>query len=332
MRTHDCETAKRRIGESAKARRPAFTLVEMIVVLTIMLILTVIAVAVAPRFQENQRVVKAADLISQWLLTAKQLALRNQVATGVRLNPDQANPFFVRELEYIQQPDDFYVQPGVDLINSPQVRRILIARSSSSSMPPPYYDLVDLEPVPPPPAPQPTVVADFSGGFGPTNPNLWPVQLGDFIEYQGTGLVHRIIGVSAMTLQLDPFGAPTSQIVTSIRQYRIIRSPRVLTGETPLQLPKDVAIDGTPKFSGDPFGFLPPVDILFSPSGGVLSPAGVGGKIIFWIRDTSKDPSAPGEQFLVVIQVRTGFIAVHPVDVYSGSPYRFANDARSSGL
>jgi prepilin-type N-terminal cleavage/methylation domain-containing protein len=325
------ETAKRRNGETA-SHRSAFTLVEMIVVITIMAILTVIAVAVAPRFQENQRVVKAADQISQWLLTARVRALRDQVATGVRLSPDPNNSSLVRGLQYIQQPDDFIVQPGVDLINSPQARRIIIARSSSSNMPP-HYDLVDLEAVPPPPAPQPTVVSDFSGGFGPTAPPnnpLWPVQIGDYLEYQGTGLVHQIIGVSGSTLQLNPFGAPTSPISTSIRQYRIIRAPRVLTGETPLDLPKDVAIDGGQKFSGDPFS--PPGDIMFSPNGGVMNNPGVAGKIILWIRDTSKDPSAPGEQFLVVIQVRTGFIAVHPVDAYSADPYRFTKDARSSGL
>jgi prepilin-type N-terminal cleavage/methylation domain-containing protein len=324
MRTHD-------FYESAKRRR-AFTLVEMIVVITIMAILTVIAVAVAPRVQENQRVVKAADQISQWLLTARVLALRHQVATGVRLSPDPNNSSLVRQLQYIQQPDDFIVQPGVNPA-SPQVRRLIFAQPNPSYTPPPYY-LLDLEA-----PPQPTVASDFSGGFGSSS--LWPVQPGDFLEIQGTGLVHRILGIRNSNsspptildeLVIDPTGAPTNANNSPIQQYRIIRSPRVLTGETPLDLPKDVAIDGGQKFSGDPFS--PPGDILFSPSGGVMNNPGVAGKIILWIRDTSKDPSAPGEQFLVVIQVRTGFIAVHPVDAYSSNlnMYRFAFDDRSSGL
>jgi prepilin-type N-terminal cleavage/methylation domain-containing protein len=354
MYTHNRKTGKPRDGRRASLR-PAFTLVEMIVVLTIMLVLTVIVAAVAPRFQENQRVVKGADLISQWLLTAKQMALRNQTATGVRFNPDPTNSSLVRELQYIQQPDDFIAIPGV----SPQpgttipypIRRISpgvwLAGATGYSW---AGNLALLEP---PQVPQPWT--DFSGGFtNPPSPQLWPVQQGDFLEANGSGLVHQIIGISTppspypqeySLLQLaSPFSPQPGQAPTTVTlpllpgpltsQYRVIRAPRVLTGETPLQLPKDVAIDANQKFPGDPFGFTPPIDILFSPSGSVVSPAGVSGKIIFWVRDTGKDPSEPGEQFLVVIQVRTGFIAVHPADPYSSNlnMYRFAFDDRTSGL
>ncbi len=76
-------------------------------------------------------------------------------------------------------------------------------------------------------------------------------------------------------------------------------------------------------------------------------------RIVLWVRDYTKDLSpqalpsqpsntypvpfwppavTPGEEFLVFIQVRTGFIAVHPVDVGSTDPYRFTKDDRSSGL
>ncbi len=304
MQTHNFyQTAK---------RRRAFTLVEMIVVITIMAILTVIAVAVAPRFQENQRVVKGADQISQWLLTARVRALRDQVATGVRLSPDPNNSSLVRELQYIQQPDDFIVMVPNPSGGQPLVRRIGFN---------PMTNTYDLEPAPP-------GTPDFSGGLG--NPALWPVQAGDHIEFLGTGLVHLIAPISSTSLQLA--SNPSNQINLT-PQYRIIRAPRVLTGETPLDLPKDVAIDaGQSVLVTTALGLPLPLDILFSPSGGVLNQPGVAGKIIFWVRDTSKDPSAPGEQFLVVIQVRTGFIAVHPVDAYSGLPYRFANDDRSSGL
>jgi hypothetical protein len=144
--------------------------------------------------------------------------------------------------------------------------------------------------------------------------------------------------------------SPTGAGATA--EYRIIRQPRVLVGETPLQLPAGICIDATsPKFPGDTVP-APPRDIMFSPQGGVLNPS--GDAIILWVRDYTKDLSpqanagqagntypistwppggAPGDQFLILIQTHTGFIAEHPVNLSpGGDPYLFTRDARSSGL
>jgi hypothetical protein len=151
--------------------------------------------------------------------------------------------------------------------------------------------------------------------------------------------------VPAMTGTASASGGPTAE-------YRIIRQPRVLTGETPLQLPAGICIDPNPKLAGDTNGFGVPADIMFSPQGGVLNSGGRD-SIILWVRDYTKDlgpqllpnqpPNTypisawppggqPGEQFLILIQTHTGFIAQHPIDTSSGNPYRFTQDARSSGL
>jgi hypothetical protein len=106
-------------------------------------------------------------------------------------------------------------------------------------------------------------------------------------------------------------------------EYRVIRQPRVLTGETPLQLPAGICID--------PSQSIGPGDIMFSPQGGVLNSGG-SDKFILWVKDYTKDTSSPGEQFLILIQTHTGFIAQHPVNTGAGSPYLFTQDARSSGL
>jgi hypothetical protein len=117
----------------------------------------------------------------------------------------------------------------------------------------------------------------------------------------------------------------------STPEYRIIRQPRVLTGETPLQLPAGICIDPGPKYSKDPY-VLNQQDFMFSPQGGVLNSGG-NDRFIFWIRDYTKDASNPGEQFLVLIQTHTGFIAEHPVNTApGGDPYLFTKDARSSGM
>jgi prepilin-type N-terminal cleavage/methylation domain-containing protein len=402
--------------------RPAFTLVEMLIVVTIMLIITVAVVAVAPRFTDDRKLTRAADQIAQIFLTAKQRALRDQIPTGVRLLIDQqrsnlsaTTPLILgTEMQYIQQPDDFKggriglttVQLPPAITGTPFMEYVLAA------------------------VPDPSSPVDFTGGF--SDPTLWPVQAGDFLEVKGEGLVHRIlqvipgspaflwlapaapdqpnsapapppnppntvaiananqvavgmfvqssVGVTTIT-GINYYNTTTNSATITLAQpasgyltflpppppnasglpvvyasptaeYRVIRAPRVLVGETPLQLPAGICIDATsPKFPGDTVP-APPRDIMFSPQGGVLNPS--GDAIILWVRDYTKDLSpqanagqagntyplstwppggAPGDQFLILIQTHTGFIAEHPVNLSPGSdPYLFTRDARSSGM
>jgi hypothetical protein len=374
----------------------------MLIVVSILMIITVTVVAVAPRFTDDRKLSRAADGIAQWLLTAKQRSYRDQIPTGVRLFVDQ-NLFnqgkgsLVTELQYVQQPDDFKGPdtPGAGITVGP----VTISGVNNGF---PVLAAVGYG-------------VDFTGGFN--DQSLWSVQPGDNLEVKGTGLVHLITNIG---IYVDPNGVPHStmllaaaapsqggtilnantiqvmttnqlavgmfvngpsippntqitainntpptltitvsgqnltpgsilppllsfipQYTTSLtREYRVIRSPRVLTGETPLQLPAGICIDPSAKVANDlyalPLGATPPaapsIDIMFSPQGGVLNSGGRD-SIVLWVRDYTKDyPTSPGEQFLILIQVHTGFIAQHPIDTSSGNPYRFTQDARSSGL
>src|SRR6516164_4564583 len=77
--------ARQRLESRARSKRTenrsAFTLIEMLVVVSIILVITVAVVAVAPRFTDDRKLSRAADGISQWLLTAKQRSLRDQIPT-----------------------------------------------------------------------------------------------------------------------------------------------------------------------------------------------------------------------------------------------------------
>jgi prepilin-type N-terminal cleavage/methylation domain-containing protein len=129
------------------------------------------------------------------------------------------------------------------------------------------------------------------------------------------------------------------------QDYRIIRQPRVLTGENPLELPQNVVVDFTftPPMTTPNLSFVPglapgqtQVDILFSPSGALLSTdQTIGSKAIFWLRDrTLNPPDPPGDQVLIGVFFQTGQISAHPPDL-SNPPNSYFNyflDGRSSGM
>ena len=48
------------------------TLIEMLVVMGIILLLATLGVAYLPKMSDNQKRTRAVDLVSQWLLTAKE--------------------------------------------------------------------------------------------------------------------------------------------------------------------------------------------------------------------------------------------------------------------
>src|SRR5438067_973411 len=67
------------------ANRSAFTLVEMLVVIAVIVALLSLVAAVAPRFGERQRPSRGAGQVQSWLNLAKQRALRDQRPRGIRL-------------------------------------------------------------------------------------------------------------------------------------------------------------------------------------------------------------------------------------------------------
>jgi type II secretory pathway pseudopilin PulG len=236
---------------------------------------------------------------------------------------------YVQTLQYVEQPEDFVVVPGVSQL-SPQVRRLSVSGTTA-----------DLEAVPLPPDFPNTTPEDFTGGFTANQLGDWPVQPGDYLETFGGGLVRRILGVESnqgpgipygTRLYLDPAGSGNAALTS---QYRIIRAPRVLRGEPDLPLPQSVVIDvGTNFTYGNPLPIDPvtgTIDILFGPSGAVVGRAQGSDRIILWVRDVTQGSVFDGQPTLVTVYGRTGFIAAQPVDPTGGDPYRYTF-GNSSGL
>ncbi len=140
-----------------------------------------------------------------------------------------------------------------------------------------------------------------------------------------------------------PAPSPAPPVVDPVPRlsYRILRGPRPMIGQQPINLPSDVVID-IPGYANMPH---PPqssvavptdsqtgqLDILFAPSGKVLRDAGTTGKVVFWVWDSTGNPMAQ-EQTLVVIYTRTGMVASQPVNVGGVDPYFYIKDGRASGM
>jgi hypothetical protein len=321
----------------------------MLVVIVILLVLATLAVMFVPNIQGQQRAAEGGTQLQSWLAIARQRALRDQTAGGIRLLPGATHSQWVTEAQYIVQPEDF-TGGMLTTLNPPLVPT------------PDLYKLVFAFPV----------GTDLYGG-SPSDPTLWTVQPGDYIELFGSGLVRRVKNILAANV-LELVSPVPYPIYTPTGNYRIIRRPRPLEGADKLTLPTDIAIDlftnldGAPPaapvldppITGVPVGYNNPIvpvidpsgnlvgwDILFAPSGRIIGDQAASSSVILWVRDVTLPIYDAGTQgivgtpTLVTIYTRSGLTAAHPVDESTGltpgsaplpQPYNFTRDGRSSGL
>jgi prepilin-type N-terminal cleavage/methylation domain-containing protein len=289
-----------RLHRLHRSPHPAFTLVELLVALTIIVVIAMLAIAVAPNLDVKQRSSLGASQVQGWLFIAKQRAVRDKLICGVQLIPDPTtgtatfpNGQYVTGIRYVEQPAPF--------------SQGNIAQGSGNAVTFALPAGVDLRPL------------------------LAP---GDYLIVNGTD-PYRIAGVDPNT----PNNVTLTTNLTAPIQagspasYRILRGARPIDGEADLQLPQDVVIDLN--FSQNVPASM---TVLFAPSGGAPQDGMTSGKIILWVRDSSRDLAFEGEPTLVTVFTRTGAIGAYPVNADSfGNTdargyYFFTQDGRNSGL
>jgi prepilin-type N-terminal cleavage/methylation domain-containing protein len=321
----------------ARTQRSGFTLVELLVVITIILVLAALVVFIIPNVNDNLQATNAAAQLQQWLEVAKQRAARDRSLRGLRLLPGSGTTTQVTDLVYLVQADDYYL--GFKQVNdplaaaaNPPVKKTIYSRATLNNVAGAgvvTFDMFDPETgiANPPQAPTPPRTVAKAGQAAALN----PVQVGDHIVFDGGGPVYQIAAVTAPagaitggTLTLATAFPPTVAAGYTTMEYRIIRQPRP-DGDEQLQMPQNVIIDvsGKGTQNGVSFPTLAPydltmtatgIDIMFTPDGRVTGTLAGMDKIILWVRDKTV-AGDQGDPTLVVVYPRTGLIAAQPVDL-----------------
>ena len=336
-----------RIPYRTPAARLAFTIIELLVAMGIALTLLGLAVAVSQSSAfDSYKIVGSADRVSQWMLVAKNRALRDRAPRGVRLIVDPATNT-CKEIAYIEMPEAYIVPPGA--------RLALVYEYQAATMTTPAQvgnKRVFLSGV---------TLSDFQASVNPGD----LVYLADFgVSFRIASIIAPIavappgttveLTVTNPVQSLPDLGAGYSNPVTVpvyvTANFGIYRQARPLLGEPTQQLPLGMVIDlassvettGSPMYNHN----IPLVgtnrDILFAPSGEVMFAN--EGLIVCLMRDINRNPAKidlriqtdldkAGQMILIAIYAKTGAIATQNVAPASvGDPFRFAKDGINTGL
>lgn len=302
--------------------RRAFTLVELLVALAIIVLLAAIVLAFWPR-RENVATLDAAGQIEAYLAGAKARALKEN------------RPISVRFISY----DNYRTFDSCILMDA-----------GGNWMPTPaagvYLELPDgLAIHAANQNPNPNVVGNTARQVGAIL--LGTVAVGDMLEIvEVSTSIHRITAIdyntNTMTLAAqkeaitDPMtgailqwaitGIPNVSRTANVRlplNYRYLRQPRPLVGEQPFQLPKNVFIHGAtgvmPTSVNIPVGRTGEYEITFSPAG---LPINSTGRSVLWVADLN-NVAKPR----LVCVYPTGAIASHDVGP-TGNEFAYTTDGR----
>jgi prepilin-type N-terminal cleavage/methylation domain-containing protein len=336
--------------------RSAFTLIELLIVMGIMVIIAALGYMLIPNLNKNKGVPNATTQLEGWIRVTKNQALRDGAPRGIRLIDDGGG--HVTSLQYIEQPEPIAPRGAV---GGNQIALIITTQPNPANVPP--YPLLS------------NSIATLAlinssnqivAGYNwddPANPQIFG---GDFLELSnGTSIVAQLTvnpqpgqGAQRSTLMLDrPIDGTDVNPLILTDGFKITRAPRPLQGEPLLQMHKDAYIDltystpcptyltpnletGTPPYSisadwspsTDPGTGKKYLDILFNSSGQVANAP--TGQIILCVRHVDRDQGGQGsDRLIIAIFTRTGKVtAVNWNDVPGADPFLLARDGKSSGL
>jgi len=265
----------RRRQDRNPGSRSAFTLVEMLVVITIMLVMMGVTVAVINVSVEGERIRSGASQVQSYLAGARDRAAFAGRPCGVRFILDELDDTLVRSMLYIQVPDDW--QQGSFIVNDVQ------GDPKSSQL-----------------------VEESTTDWGDLSLLLNTTQLrkpkimiqGHWYTVVSTGLLPT---VTPKRLIIRPRFRGSVGTRVEEGDYRLRLQPTIMPGQEPVLLPAGVVIDldmcrrmrTSAPAETLPLGwytnntYLAALDILFSPNGTVIGPEASKGVIHLLVNDVT---------------------------------------------
>jgi type II secretory pathway pseudopilin PulG len=353
-------------------RRGAFTLIEMLVVIGIMVFLMALTAVLLNTF--STKTTSGVDQVTGRLIMARQMARRDGVVTGIRFIQNPNTTVAVSsELQFIRQPDDvavgsyrgWYTNPNVAppqpnawvaVIRvpvpaqgtAPQLNGLIFAGDSLEVYGGGYVRRIT--------TPQAGAVYPAGPGY-PASPAAAVFK--DDTQPAATQTIYTdwLVCVNPADLQLPDLMGNTP-LLSAPTNYRFIRQPQPMSGEASLVLDNVVVDFTTPKDSqgncwnpsGGPLSTVPPspsvpgtAEILFSPSGAVIGQAATQMTYV-WVRRGQVDASTgvvtpPNSQAKDYLGGTPRIVTIYR----NGSiaqhpvsrvtdPYEFTRDGRNSGM
>src|SRR3954471_11591935 len=168
--------------------RHAFTLIELLIVIGIIVVLATLGAMFLPNLDRNKGVPNAATQIEGYIRLAKNQALRDGAPRGVRLISDPNDVTRVTAIQYIEQPEP--LAPRGVTPNGMTIGLVITTPPNAANQPP--YPLQN-------PSTATLVFLDPTKNNQPVAANNWDdpttpqIAAGDFFELTGSpSMVARI--------------------------------------------------------------------------------------------------------------------------------------------
>jgi prepilin-type N-terminal cleavage/methylation domain-containing protein len=292
-------------------RQGGFTLIEMLVVMTLIVLLLGMTAMFSAWALDRNRTAAAVTQLTGAAGVARSRAYRDGYPHGIRILANGGN--LAITFQYIQSPPVFTpnLLGPTDQTRFVQFEYTLDANSQIPTS------------VPAPNNPRNCLIYGLDAG---QQAQVLPNSL---LYLPTLGTWHRILGVGGggaapLVVTLDEYPDFSLGAATHLRVYEfgLYAPPRAVLGEEVMQLPQHSCVDLSAGRSL-PAGNGADVDILWGPSGRLVtvpppSPnTGAYGHVFLWVRDPDR-PAVPyeqaGEQFLFVAKAQSGAVGSAPID------------------
>ena len=288
--------------------RRGMTLVELLVVMSIMVTFAAMTAAFYPSISSDTQIAQASNKIQNLLVGARQKARRDNNVTGVRFFPDLNNSSAANQMMLVQKPVDLTGSSlGANIVYSPP--NIVSFLDNANN---PY----------------------FVWGFA-TGEDL--VMANDILLDPLTNNSTKITLKGASNNQMlinSGFCTPT---FSTPLNYKIIRQARIVPGEEAIPMPEGYEILLGANFFGPKVNPSDSsIDVCFEKTGAVYQ-IDFAANVYIWVHKTGSIKYSEDDA-IIGIQRNNGKVAVFPVGLVDfgnsnlHDPFKFARNPTNEGL